>query len=381
MHTSLLDDDLRMFQSTFRKWLETEVIPHHAQWENDGICPRQIYKKAGDNGFLLITQPDKYGGLGLDFRFSAVLIEELAYAGATGLPLWLHSDIIAPYLEHFGSEEQKNKWLPKMAKGDVISAVAMTEPGAGSDLQGLQTTAVLKGDKWVINGSKTFISNAMNSDLVVVVAKTENTPSKKYAPLSLFLVERDAPGFERGRVLEKMGLKAQDTGELFFNNCAIPKENLLGTLNEGFIYMTKSLARERLCMAIHCVASARKALDLTAEYVKTRKAFGKSVSEFQNTRFKLSEAAIEIETCQAFVDRCIIELNSGKDITVEASMAKAKASEVLEFVADECLQLFGGYGYMLEYPISKIYADARVQRIFGGTTEIMKEIVARDILK
>ncbi len=381
MHASLLNDDLKMFQSTFRKWLETEVVPHHEKWEKAGICPREVYKKAGTNGFLLITQSDQYGGLGLDFRFSAVLIEELAYKMATGLPLWLHSDIIAPYIESFGSEEQKKKWLPKMASGEIISAIAMTEPGAGSDLQGLQTTATPKGNQWVLNGSKTFISNAMNSDLVLVVAKTETQTPKKYAPLSLFLVERDTPGFERGRLLEKLGLKAQDTGELFFNNCAIPKENLLGEINEAFIYMTKSLAKERLCMAIHCLSSARKALDLTLEYVKTRKAFGKSVSEFQNTRFKLSEMAIEIENCQAFLDRCVTDLIEEKDITVEASMAKAKASEVLEFVSDECLQFFGGYGYMLEYPISKIYADARVQRIFGGTTEIMKEIIARDILK
>lgn len=381
MHETLFDDDLRMFQSTFRKWLDAEVVPHHSKWEQNGHCPKSIYKEAGNNGFLLITQPEQYGGLALDFRFSAILIEELAYKMATGLPLWLHSDIIAPYLEHFGSENQKKKWLPRMAKGEIISAIAMTEPGAGSDLQGLQTTAKLNGNNWVINGSKTFISNALNSDLVIVVAKTETKTPLKYAPLSLFLVESTSPGFERGPLLNKMGLKAQDTGELFFNNCTIPAENLLGNLNEGFIYMTKSLARERLCMAIHCLATARKALDLTTDYVKTRKAFGKTLAEFQNTRFKLSEVAIEIESCQAFLDRCVIELNNKKDIMVEASMAKAKASEILEMAADECLQLFGGYGYMLEYPISKIYADARVQRIFGGTTEIMKEIVARDVLK
>ncbi len=369
-----------MLQESFRRWLQKDVVPFHEQWENDGICPREIYKKAGDQGFLLVNQSADYGGLGLDFRFSALLIEELALAGATGLPLWLHSDIIAPYIEHFGSAEQKKKWLPQLASGDIISAIAMTEPGTGSDLQGIKATGTPSGQNWTLNGSKTFISNGLNSDLVIVVAKTPSPTATKFTPLSLFLVERGMPGFERGRQLAKLGLKAQDTTELHFNNCVVPPENVLGQIGQGFIYLTRSLARERLCMAIHCVASAQRALDLTRDYVKVRRAFGKSLAEFQNTRFKLATIATEISVCQAFVDRCIVELEQGRELTVSASMAKAKSSEMLGAATDECLQLFGGYGYMLEYPISKCYADARVQRIFGGTTEIMNEIIARSVL-
>lgn len=381
MNDALYDDDLKLLQSSFRKWLQTEVLPHHDQWEKNHICPREIYKKAGAQGFLLVNQSPEYGGQGLDFRFSAIITEELALAGATGLPLWLHSDIIAPYIEHFGTEAQKKKYLPKMATGEIISAIAMTEPGTGSDLQGMETTAIQKGDQWILNGAKTFISNGLNCDLVIVAAKTPSEKNQKYTPLTLFLVEANTPGFTKGRSLEKIGLKAQDTAELSFSDCKIPKENILGEAGRAFLYLTQNLPTERLCMAIHCVATARRALELTIPYVKSRKAFGKSISDFQNTRHKLAEISAEIEVCQAFVDLCIQDLNAKKDISQKAAIAKLKCSEMLDRAADTCLQLFGGYGYMLEYPISKLYTDSRAQRIFGGTSEIMKEIIAKSVLE
>lgn len=376
-----MSEELKSFRDTFRKWIQKEILPFHEEWEKAGIVPRELYKKGGEQGFLCPLVSEKYGGLGLDYRFSAVITEELSYAMITGVAFWLHSDIIVPYIEHYGSEEQKQKYLPGCVTGDVITAVAMTEPGTGSDLQGISTKAVLDGDHWVLNGAKTFISNGHIANLYVVVAETpKKDPNQKFKSLSLFLVEESDAGFERGRKLQKIGMKAQDTAELSFTNCRIPKDRLLGEEGKGFIYLTNELAQERLGVAIMCQAMAERCIDVTKNYVKGRKAFGKRVADFQNTRFKLAECASEVKVGRAFVDRLIEIHAKEKCSTVEASMAKSWCSEMLCRVADECLQLHGGYGYMWEYEIARAYADARVQRIYAGTNEIMKEIIARDLL-
>ncbi|MCO4793216.1 MAG: acyl-CoA dehydrogenase family protein [Bacteriovoracaceae bacterium] len=383
MHESMMTTELTEFKNTFKKWVDNEVVPHHEEWEQKGITPREVYTSAGEQGFLCLTAPEEYEGMGLDFRYSAIVIEELAYALTSGVAFFLHSDVIVPYLSNYGNDTQKRKWLPGLINGSLISAIAMTEPGTGSDLQAISTKAELKDDHWVLNGAKTFISNGHVSNWVIVVARTEveGSEKSKYAPLSLFVVEEGAEGFERGRNLSKMGLKAQDTAELSFTNCKIPKENLLGEVGKGFLYLTNELATERLTVAVWSLATAKRCLDLTVEYTKGRKAFGKSISDFQNTKFKLAEMATEISVAEAFVDRCIQGLVDGKEMTVEASKAKYWCSEMLCRVADEGVQLFGGYGYMSEYPISKAYVDARVQRIYAGTTEIMKEIISRDLIK
>jgi alkylation response protein AidB-like acyl-CoA dehydrogenase len=378
MHQSLFTDELRAFQQTFRKFVEKEIKPHHDTWEREGLVPRSVWKKAGDQGFLCIPQDEKYGGLGLDFRFACVVGEELAGAQASGVAFVLHSDIVAPYIETYGSEAQKARWLPQMASGDIIGAIAMSEPGTGSDLQGIQTKAVLDGDEWVINGSKTFISNGINCDLVIVVCRTEEESG--WQSQSLIVVETSAPGFKRGRKLDKMGMRAQDTVEMHFEDCRVPKENILGERGQGFVCLMNQLARERLVIAVGCVAGARAAFEGTVEYVKERKAFGKPVANFQNTKFKLAEMATEIAVSEAFVDRCVMDIVGGGNDAVTASMAKYWTSEMLGRVVDQCVQLHGGYGYMNEYPIAKGYVDARVQRIYGGTTEIMKEIIARSIV-
>ncbi len=384
MHESMLDDELRAFQQTFRKWVEREVKPFHADWEREGCVPRELWKKAGEQGYLCIPQQEQYGGLGLDFRYATVVTEELSRVGASGVAFSLHSDIVAPYVENFGSEEQKQRWLPKMASGEMIGAIAMSEPGTGSDLQGIKTRAVLDGDEWVLNGSKTFISNGLLCDLCIVVCRTEDgdgaSTSKGAQAQSLIVVEKDAPGFGRGRRLGKIGMHAQDTAELHFEDCRVPKENLIGERGAGFLYLMQQLAQERLIIAVGCVAGARAALDMTLEYTKDRKAFGKPIAHFQNTRFKLAEMATEISIGEAFVDQCLRRLVAGENIPVEASMAKYWTSEMLDRVVDQGVQLFGGYGYMTEYPISKAYVDARVQRIYGGTTEIMKEIISRSLV-
>ena len=378
-----MDDELVAFRDSVRRFIESEITPFHEEWEQKGIHPRDLYLKAGEQGFLCTSVAEKYGGLGLDFRFATVIIEELAVALASGVAFFLHSDIVVPYVEHYGSEEQKQNWLPKLISGELISAIAMTEPGTGSDLQAIKTKAEKKGDHWILNGAKTFISNGHNANFIVVCAATEaqDSSQQRFNPLSLFVVEEGMPGLTRGRNLSKMGLKAQDTAELSFDNCKIPASHLLGEEGKGFIYMTNELAQERLTVAIWCVATARHCLEITLKYVKERKAFGKRIADFQNTRFKLAEMATEVELGQALIDQCIREHVKGVDTTVSASMAKYWASEMLGRVADECVQLFGGYGYMREYPVCKIFVDARVQRIFAGTSEIMKEIISRDLLK
>jgi acyl-CoA dehydrogenase len=375
----MLDEQLKEFQKSFRKFVEKEIVPHHAEWEREGIVPRELWRKAGEQGYLCIPQAEEYGGLGLPFRYAAVVTEELAKVAASGVAFALHSDIVAPYIENFASEELKKEWLPKMATGECISAIAMSEPGTGSDLQGIKTKAVLDGDEWVINGSKTFISNGLCCDMVIVVARTEDEDAGAAAQ-SLILVPADAPGFQRGKRLDKMGLKAQDTAEMHFEDCRVPKENLIGHRGAGFMYLMQQLAQERMVVAIGCVAGARSAHEMTVEYVKDRKAFGRPIAKFQNTRFKLAEMLTEITLGECLVDRSIAQLEAGETLTVEASMAKYWTSEMLCRVVDECVQLHGGYGYMNEYPIAKAYVDARVQRIYAGTTEIMKEIISRAIV-
>ena len=383
MHKNLMSDEMREFEQLIRKWLERDVKPHIPAWEEAGIIPREVYRQAGAQGLLCISQSDKFGGLELPYRYSGLLIEEIARAGASGLFFFLHSDIVAPYVDDFGSAEQKQKYLPGMASGDIIGAIAMTEPGAGSDLQGMSTTAVKKGDKWILNGSKTFISNGICSDMVIVAAKTDDGGpwDKRYARMSLFIVDADAPGFERGRNLHKMGLKSQDTAELFFQNCEVPESALLGKEGEGFIYLVQQLGRERLGIAQWCVGASKGALDMTLEYVKDRKAFGGTIADLQNTKFKLAECDTEISLAEALCDQCTVDYENGEDITVSASKAKYWSSEMLGRVVDECLQLHGGYGYMEEYDICRFYRDARVKRIYGGTTEIMKEIIGRNLIR
>ncbi|PIP94114.1 MAG: acyl-CoA dehydrogenase [Bdellovibrio sp. CG12_big_fil_rev_8_21_14_0_65_39_13] len=376
-----MSEELKSFRDTFKRWIEKEIIPFHEEWEKAGMVPRELYKKAGEQGFLCPLVKEEYGGLGLDYHFSAVITEELSFAMVSGVAFWLHSDIIVPYIEHYGNETQKQKYLPGCVSGDYVTAVAMTEPGTGSDLQGISTKAVLEGDHWVLNGAKTFISNGHVANLYVVVAETPaKDPNQKFKSLSLFLVEENDVGFERGRKLQKIGLKAQDTAELAFVNCRIPKDRLLGEEGKGFIYLSNELAQERLGVAIMSQAMAEKCVEITADYVKGRKAFKKRIADFQNTRFKLAECATEVKVGRAFVDRLIEIHAKEKCSTVEASMAKTWCSEMFCRVADECLQLHGGYGYMWEYTIARAYADARVQRIYAGTNEIMKEIIARDLL-
>ena len=382
MHKKILNEDLFQFQNSVKTWIKKEVLPHYKSWNEAGLIPREIYISAGAQGFLCITQAEEFGGLGLDYRYSAVVNEELARAGASGLAFYLHSDIVAPYIEEYGSPAQKKKYLPKMASGEFIGAIAMTEPGAGSDLQAVRMKAVLHGNEWVLDGQKTFISNGICSDVVIVVANTGETVSasgNKTVKQSLFIVENGTPGFERGRQLRKIGLHAQDTAELHFNNCRIPKDNVLGQDGEAFKYLMRQLGRERLSIAIWCVANAQGVLENTVQYCKERKVFGKQVAEFQNTRFKLAELDTEISLAEAFVDRTILELISGEEISVAASKAKYWCSEMLGRVVDGCLQFYGGYGYMDEYPISRLYRDARVMRIYAGSNEIMKLVIAREL--
>ena len=378
MHESMYDEDLKAFRDSFRKFIAKEITPFHAQWEQDGVVPRALWHKAGAMGFLCTSQGEEHGGAGLPFRFAAVVQEELSRAQASGVAFALHSDIVAPYIENFGSEAQRALWLPGMAKGTLIGALAMSEPGTGSDLQAISTKAVLDGDEWVLNGSKTFISNGQLCDLTIVVARTEEADG--WQSQSLIVVPSTAKGFVRGKKLDKMGMHAQDTSELHFEDCRVPKDFLLGERGEGFVCLTKQLAQERLVIAVACVAGAAECLAKTIDYVKERKAFGKAIASFQNTKFRLAEMATEVKLGECLVDKCIAGIERNDDLTVEASMAKYWCSEMLGRVVDGCLQMYGGYGYMMEYPIAKAYLDARVQRIYGGTTEIMKEIIARSLV-
>ncbi len=376
----LFDDDHQAFRESFAAFIAKEMTPHYLQWEADGIAPREIYAAAGQFGFLGIAVPEEFGGGGAnDFRFNMVLAEELAAAGigGAGLGLTLHNDITTPYFIEYCNPEQAARWLPGIASGELITAIAMTEPGTGSDLASIASTAVRDGDEYVLNGSKTFITNGINSDLVIVVAKTD--PSQRHSGMSLLVVERGIPGFERGRNLDKIGMHSQDTAELFFRDVRVPAANLLGEEGKAFTYLTANLAQERLSIAVSGVASARAALDWTVAYVKERTAFGQAIAAFQNTKFTLAEVATSVEVAQAFVDQCVVKLNAGRLSAAEAAQAKYWCTELQQKAIDACLQLFGGYGYMLEYPIARAYADARVTSIYGGTTEVMKTIIAKSL--
>ncbi|MER6677407.1 acyl-CoA dehydrogenase family protein [Streptomyces sp. NPDC000983] len=379
MKRRIYSDEHDAFRETVRDFLAKEVLPHYGQWEKDGIVSRDVWLAAGRQGLLGLAVDEEYGGGGnRDFRHSAVMAEEFTRAGTPGLALGLHNDIIGPYLTSLATEEQKRRWLPGFCDGSLITAIAMTEPGAGSDLQGIRTRAEDRGDHWLLNGAKTFISNGILADLVIVVART--TPEGGAHGLSLLVVERGAEGFERGRNLDKIGQKAQDTAELFFNDVRVPKENLLGEPNGAFVHLMTNLAQERLSIAVAAIAGAEHLLEITSGYVKEREAFGRPLATKQHIRFEIAEMATECAVTRAFLDRCIEEHADGGLDAVDASMAKWWATELQKRVADRCLQLHGGYGYMTEYPIAKAFTDGRIQTIYGGTTEIMKEIIGRSLL-
>jgi len=378
MQRDLYTDDHEAFRATARGFMERYVSPHHAEWEKAGIVDRGVWLEAGKHGLLGFDMPEKYGGGGIaDFRYNAVLLEEIVRAHASGLGFGLQNDVVAPYLVRLATEEQKERWFAGFCAGELITAIAMSEPAAGSDLQGIQTTAVRHGDGWLLNGSKTFITNGINSDLVIVVAKTD--PTKGAKGISLLMVERGMPGFERGRNLEKVGLKAQDTSELFFNDVRVPEANLIGEENRGFIHLMENLPQERLSIAVGAVAASESMLATTLEYCKTRTAFGRPIGSFQNSRFVLAELATEVEIARVFLDKSISEHNAGRFSITDAAMAKWWTTELQKRVVDACMQLHGGYGYMMEFPIAKAYLDSRVQTIYGGTTEIMKEIIGRSL--
>jgi alkylation response protein AidB-like acyl-CoA dehydrogenase len=375
---TVFEPEHELFRDSVRKFLEAEAIPYHEQWEKDGEVDRALWQKAGAQGFLVPTAPEEYGGVGVDFRYNVIVTEEVARAGLSGVGWGLHSDIVVPYILEFGSAAQKDKYIPTCVTGDIVTAIAMTEPGTGSDLQGIKTTAVLDGDEYVINGSKTFISNGQQADLIIVAARTD--PSGGASGISLLLVEATTPGFERGTNLEKVGMKAQDTSELFFSDARVPKANLLGKEGEGFLYLMRELPQERLSIALMCIATAESVLQQTVAYVSERKAFGKPLAAFQNTQFKLAEMDTEVTAARVFIDRCLELHLDGKLDAVDASKAKLLSTELLGRVVDECVQLHGGYGYMWEYPVARAYADARVQRIVGGTSEVMKLIIGRALV-
>lgn len=376
----LFTEEHEAFRESFASFVAKELSPHYLDWEKAGIAPRNIFAAAGQYGFVGMAVPEQYGGGGTkDFRFNAVIAEELAAAGVSGagLGITLHNDITTPYFVEYCNDEQAQRWLPGIASGELITAIAMTEPGTGSDLASISTTAVRDGDQYVLNGSKTFITNGINSDLVIVACKTD--PSQRHTGMSLLVVERGMPGFERGRNLEKIGMHSQDTAELFFNDVRVPVANRLGDEGKAFHYLTSNLAQERLSIAITGVAAARAALDWTVEYVKERKAFGQPISSFQNSKFVLAEVKTSVDVAQAYVDQCILKLNEGALSAAEAAQAKYWCTELQKTSVDRCLQLFGGYGYMLEYPIGRAYADARITSIYGGTTEVMKTIIAKSL--
>ncbi|SDX76779.1 Acyl-CoA dehydrogenase [Modestobacter sp. DSM 44400] len=377
MRRSLYGSDHDDFRSSVRAFLDKAVAPFHDEWEKAGIVPRGVWTAAGEQGFLGMDMDEQYGGGGVrDFRYNAVLDEEVTRIGASGVGFGLHNDVVGPYLRDLATEEQRARWLPGFCAGELITAIAMTEPGTGSDLQGIATTARRDGGDWVLNGSKTFITSGINADLVIVVARTDpDAPASRGT--SLLVVERNMPGFTRGRNLAKVGLKAQDTAELFFADVRVPGANLLGTEDGGFGHLMTNLPQERLSIAVGAVAAAETVLAQTVEYVTNRTAFGTTVGSFQNTRFVLAELQTETTIARTFVDECMRQLDSGDLTATDAAMAKYWTTELQNKVADRCLQLHGGYGYMDEYPVSKAWRDARVQSIYGGTNEIMREIVGR----
>ena len=375
---SIYEQEHEDFRQTARAFLEKEVVPYHAQWEEDGQVSRDVWLRAGEAGLLCFDVDEQYGGAGVkDFRYNTVVAEELVRVGASGPGFPVHSDIIVPYISQLGTPEQKQRWLPGLVGGQTISAIAMTEPGAGSDLQGIRTTAVDKGDHYLLNGSKTFISNGILSDLVIVVCRTDADAG--HQGISLLVVERGMRGFERGRNLAKVGMKAQDTAELFFDDVEVPKENLLGAEGSGFVSLMTNLPQERISIAAMAVAAIEQVLDLSLAYAKERQAFGKPIGSFQHNRFVLAEMATHAHIARVFVNDCILRLNAGRVDTALASMAKWWTTELQKQVTDAGVQLHGGYGYMMEFPIAKAFTDGRIQTIYGGTTEIQKEIIGRSL--
>jgi alkylation response protein AidB-like acyl-CoA dehydrogenase len=378
MDRSIYEPEHLLFRDSYRSFLAQHVLPHHAQWEKDGIVDRTVWTEAGKQGFLGFNVPEEFGGGGSsDFRYNAIVGEENARAGATGLGFTLQNDVIAPYLLELTTDEQKDRWLPGFASGEIITAIAMTEPGTGSDLQGIKTRAVRDGDDWVINGAKTFITNGIHADLVIVVCKTDPDAGSK--GFSLICVERGMPGFERGRNLDKVGMHAQDTAELSFTDVRVPARNLLGTEGQGFIHLMQNLPQERLSIAVAAAGAMEGVLAQTLQYAKDRQAFGKPIGSFQHNRFLLAELATETTAVRVFVDHCIELLNRNELTVADAAMAKWWTTELQVKLVDRCVQLHGGYGFMNEYPVAKAYTDSRVQTIYGGTTEIMKEIIGRSL--
>jgi len=379
MERTLFREEHDIFRRAVRTWVEAEVVPHKEEWEEKNIVSRDLWRKAGEQGFLCCWMEEQWGGPGADFLYSVIVNEELARVRASGVTFGLHSDIVVPYLHSFGNESQKKRWLPGCASGEKITAVAMTEPHTGSDLAAIRTTAIRDGDFYVVNGSKTFISNGHLCDLVVVAVKTNPKADPPHSGVSLIVVEAGTPGFQKGRILKKMGMKSQDTAEMHFEECRVPAANLLGQEGMGFYYLMQKLQQERLLVGIGCQAAAEAVFAYTLDYCKERKAFGKPIGSFQNTQFKMAEMATEIEMGRHFLDRLIVDHVAGKDVLKETCMSKFWHSDMLKRVTDQCLQFFGGYGYMTEYEICNAYLDARVQSIFAGTNEIMKSIVAKHL--
>lgn len=378
MDRTIFTDEHRMFRDAVRRFIEKEIAPHHDQWEKDGVVPRDLWLKAGAQGFLCMDAPEAYGGGGVkDFRYAAIMAEEQARTNCTGPGFALHNDVALPYILNYGTEAQQARWIPALATGERILAIAMTEPGGGTDLANMQTRAIRDGDHYILNGAKTFITNGILNDMVIVACKTN--PAEQHAGISLLVVERDMPGYTRGRNLEKVGWHAQDTAELFFEDVRVPVENRIGEEGAGFMYLVSQLPQERLVIAVGALAAAEAALDWTISYCKERTAFGKPIGSFQNSRFKLAEMKTELQIGRVFIDRCIMEHNEGSLTAIDAAMAKYWTTDLQHRVVDQCLQLHGGYGYMLEYPIAKAYIDMRWGPIGGGTNEIMKEMIGRSM--
>ncbi len=374
------DADLELFRDNFRRFMKEHIAPHYEQWERDGIMPRHVWNLLGENGFLCVDVPEEYGGYGVPTYYSLMLVEESARAGYSSLSTGIscHSEIAAPYILNIGSEEQKQYWLPKMVSGEVVGAIGMTEPGAGSDLQSMRTSAILQDDSYILNGSKTFISNGQHADLVVLAAKTD--PQARAKGVSLLLLNTHLDGFKKGTNLDKIGLHSQDTSEMFFDNIKVPKNQLLGQPGQGFAYLMQELPRERTAIAATALGAIRGSIDVTTAYVQERQAFGQPIAQFQNTRFVLAQAKIDELATAAFYERNVELYQQGQLDVATAAALKSFSTDMQMKVADNLLQLFGGYGYMSEYPISRFFVDARIQRIYGGTNEIMKEIVARSLL-
>jgi acyl-CoA dehydrogenase len=379
MDRTLFSEEHDQFRKSFRQFVEREILPNQARWREAGQVDRELWRKAGSQGFLCPWLEDKYGGPGADFLCSTIVIEELARAYESGFAMSLHSDIVVPYIHSFGTDAQKRAWLPGCASGEFITAIAMTEPGTGSDLAAVATTAIKDGDHYIINGQKTFISNGQLCDLVIVVAKTDMDPANAHKGISLFVVEANRKGFSKGKRLHKMGMASQDTSELFFEDCRVPATNMLGAEGAGFMMLMQKLQQERLAVAIGAVAGAEQVVADTIAYTKERKAFGKPISKFQNTQFRLVEALAKCEVGRAYVDNVVAQHVAGKYLVKECSIAKFWTTDMAQEVIDTCLQFFGGYGYMLEYNVTRAFMDARVQRIYAGTNEIMKVIVAKQL--